>query len=42
VLIMKMVNPGPGLTVLGGLLVFLGGVGIQAGVMSREGHPKTS
>ena len=40
-LIIRAVNLGLGLAALGGLLLFLTGVGIQAGVMNREGHPKT-
>ncbi len=39
-LIVREINLAPGLAILGGLLLFLVGVGIQASVMSRESHPK--
>jgi hypothetical protein len=40
-LVIEALNLRPALTILGVLLVFLAGIGIQAGMMSREGHPKT-
>jgi hypothetical protein len=40
-LVISAVNLGPGLAAVGWSLLFLAGVGFQAGVMNREGHPKT-
>jgi hypothetical protein len=39
ILVMEAVNLGPGLAGAAGILLLLVGIGIQAAVMSREGHP---